>query len=75
MSAPPHGPIARVVEALMGASLCAIALYSSIVELGCDRPEPLRLLGALALFVVGAQGLISAARGTPSWLYRIGPLP
>lgn len=72
---PPPSRAARVFEVLFSAFLCAIAVYALSTELSSGAARPLHLLGAAAFLVLGGQGLVSAARGTRSWLARIGPLP
>ncbi|MEO8080595.1 MAG: hypothetical protein ABI641_08695 [Caldimonas sp.] len=66
-------PTGRIVNAAFGLLFVVIAIviaattYRSMLARG--------LVAALVIGALGIDALVSAARGTRSWLSRIGPLP
>lgn len=63
----------RVVTLLMGLLLLGVAAYLA-VEFPL-RDDPLRLGATVVLALLGGEAVFNAARGKPTILERIGPLP
>jgi hypothetical protein len=62
----------RIFSAVFGALLLGVGIAS----LAQGHLSPAwRLVGALALVLVGGNSMFAAYTGTPSWLSRLGPLP
>lgn len=62
----------RVFLGALGSVLLGVGVFA----LGQDHLSSLWRLGAgFVLVVLGGNSLLSAIRGKPSWLSRLGPLP
>ena len=62
----------RVFLGVFGSVLLGVGVFA----LGQDHVSSLwRLGGGFVLVVLGGNSLLSAIRGKPSWLSRLGPLP
>ncbi len=63
----------RVVTVLLGLLFLGIAGYLA-VEFPL-RGDPLRLGATVVLALLGGEAVVNAARGKPTLLERLGPLP
>lgn len=62
----------RVFSAVFGAVLIAIGIFA----LAQGHLSPLwRFCGGIGVVLFGANAVVAACRGRPSWLSRLGPLP
>lgn len=62
----------RIFSAVFGALLLGVGIFA----LAQGHLSPAwRLVGGLALALLGGNSMFAAYTGNPSWLSRLGPLP